>query len=172
MTVVRHTVEIARPPAVVYERLTDVGHIQEWAPVVLDSVCSDGMTRVGTSFAVSFDLKSVGGPKFRFQNTISELVRDQKVVWHQTRGPMRSLDWVFELAPTSQGTQLEAAIRYEMPYSLLGRLMDWLKMTRVVASACRVNLEGLKKSLEQNESTEGLKGPEMAGVGPSGNAHQ
>ena len=97
---------------------------------------------------MSADLKPVGGPKFRFQNVIAELVRDQRVVWHQTRGPMKSLDWVFELAPTAEGTQLALTLHYRMPHSLLGRLMDRLKTNRVIASACKVNLEGLKKKLE------------------------
>lgn len=39
---------------------------------------------------------------------------------------------------------------YEMPYSFFGSLMDKIKMNKVVDSACRLDLEGLKKMAESS----------------------
>ena len=148
MSSVHHTLEIERSPAAVYERLTDVARIQEWAPLVVASSCLEGDRRVGTPFVVKADLKPVGGPKFEFHNVIAEMIPGKKVVWRQTDGPLKRLEWVFELEPSAERTRLKLCLDYQMPYSILGRLIDWVKMNRVIASSCRVNLEGLKRTLE------------------------
>jgi ribosome-associated toxin RatA of RatAB toxin-antitoxin module len=146
---VKHEVTIACPPSVVFQKLADVGSIKEWAPVVMNSSCIEDKGGEGTLFAVDFDLKQVGGPKFHFDNVVAESVRDRKVVWRQTKGPMKELAWLFELTPTErEATKVAATIEYKMPYSILGRLMDKLKMNRVIDGACSVNLYGLKIRLE------------------------
>ena len=115
----------------------------------MNSSCIEDKGGEGTRFAIDFDLKQVGGPKFHFDNVVAESVRDRKVVWRQTKGPMKELAWLFELTPTErEATKVAATIEYKMPYSILGRLMDKLKMNRVIDGACSVNLDGLKIRLE------------------------
>ncbi len=150
MPVVRHTVEVERPPSVVFERLTDLANLREWAPVVLSSRCADGAVEEGTEFTVVADLGSVGGPKYTFDNVVAEMVEDRRLVWRQTKGSMKKLEWRFELEPSERGTRVNLAIDYQMPYSVLGALMDKLKMNRVIDSACTVNLQGLKGKLESS----------------------
>jgi hypothetical protein len=109
----------------------------------------------GTPFSVKADLKPVGGPKFEFDNVVAKLVDDKELVWRQTKGTMKRLEWHFHLEPigTSQNpdggaTMLSLTIDYDMPYSFLGSIMDKVKMNRVITAACRVNLEGLKRKIE------------------------
>lgn len=148
MPSVKYNVEIDQPPSVVFKMLTDVRSIREWAPVVVKSTCSESEAKKGTLFEVEADLTSVGGPKFHFNNVIAEMVKDGKITWRQTRGPMKELEWLFELNPTEKGTIISLTISYQMPYSILGYVMDKLKMNRVIDSTCKVNLEGLKRKLE------------------------
>jgi uncharacterized membrane protein len=152
---VSHTVEINKPPSTVFKMLRDANNIKAWAPVVTDSYCSEPFVNEGTPFSVKADLKPVGGPKFEFDNVVAKLVDDKELVWRQTKGTMKRLEWHFHLEPigTSQNpdgeaTMLSLTIDYDMPYSFLGSIMDKVKMNRVITAACRVNLEGLKRKIE------------------------
>jgi hypothetical protein len=106
---------------------------------------------------VKADLKPVGGPKFEFDNVVAKLVDDKELVWRQTKGTMKRLEWHFHLEPIGRrsqnpegggATMLSLTIDYDMPYSFLGSIMDKVKMNRVITAACRVNLEGLKRNIE------------------------
>lgn len=154
MPSVKHEVTIARPPSVVFQKLADVESIEEWAPVVMNSSCIEDKGGEGTRFAIDADLKQVGGPKFHFENVVAKSARDRNIVWRQTKGPMKELVWLFELSPTEkEATKLALTIEYKMPYSILGRLMDKLKMNRVIDGACAVNPEGLRARLEGTAPT-------------------
>jgi uncharacterized membrane protein len=151
---VHHTVEINKPPSVVFNMLLDANNVKEWAPVVTSSYCSEQLTKEGTPFSVKADLKPVGGPKFEFDNVVAKLVENKELLWKQTKGTMKRLEWHFLLEPTvksenSEGaTRLSLSIDYDMPYSFLGSIIDKVKMNRVINAACQVNLEGFKRKIE------------------------
>lgn len=150
MPKVSHVIEIGRPPSVVFEMLRDANKIREWAPIVTNSSCSESSLEEGSSFSIHADMKPVGGPKFDFENIVAKLIGDKEIVWKQTKGTMKKLEWHFLLEPADVGkaTRLSLTIDYEMPYSILGSIMDKIKMNRVIDSACRLNLEGLKRKME------------------------
>jgi ribosome-associated toxin RatA of RatAB toxin-antitoxin module len=152
MPKVSHVVEIARSPQAVFKVLLDANRIKEWAPVVTGSASSAPSLKESTPFRISADLKPVGGPKLEFDNIVAKLVDEREIVWKQTKGTMKKLEWRFILEPAndSKATNLSLTIDYEMPYSFFGSIMDKLKMNRVIDSACRLNLEGLKKKLESD----------------------
>jgi hypothetical protein len=110
----------------------------------------------GTPFSVKADLKSVGGPKFEFDNIVAKLIDNKELVWKQTKGTMKRLEWHFLLEPINKSenpkgttTKLALTIDYDMPYSFLGLIMDKVKMNRVINAACQINLEGLKRKAEE-----------------------
>lgn len=132
----QHTVEIHRPPSAVFKKLLDANNISRWAPVVTSTSCSDEYLKEGSPFRINADLKPVGGPKFEFDNIVAKLVDDKEIVWRQTKGTMKRLEWHFMLESLDSGTTvLSLTIDYEMPYSILGSIMDKLKMNRVINSA-------------------------------------
>jgi uncharacterized membrane protein len=151
---VHHVVEIDKPPSAVFNALRQANSIKEWAPVVTSSTCSEQLVSEGTAFSVKADLKPVGGPKFEFDNVIAKMAENKELVWRQTKGSMKKLEWHFVIEPVSKNgdpqgaSRLTLAIEYEMPYSVFGAIMDKVKMNKVITSACQVNLEGLKGKLE------------------------
>ena len=147
MPSVSHTIEIGQPPSTLSKILLDANRIRDWAPVVVDSSCSQEVLKEGSVFSIKADLKSVGGPKFDFDNIV-EKISDREIVWRQTKGSLKRLEWHFQLDPAEKGTKLALTIDYQMPYSFIGKLLDKVKMHRVIDSACQVNLEGLKKKAE------------------------
>ncbi len=44
MPTVHHTVEINKPPSVLFSMLLDANNVKEWAPVVTSSYCSEQLT--------------------------------------------------------------------------------------------------------------------------------
>jgi uncharacterized membrane protein len=151
---VHHAVDIDRPPSAVFNALRKANSIKDWAPTVTSSTCSEQLVSEGTSFSVKADLKPVGGPKFEFDNVIAKLAENKELVWRQTKGSMKKLEWHFVIEPVSKNgdsqgaSRLFLAIDYEMPYSVFGAIMDKVKMYKVITGACKVNLEGLKGKLE------------------------
>lgn len=159
MPTVSHAVEINKPPSVIFETLRDANRIKDWAPVVTDSTCSEQILSEGTPFSVKADLKPVGGPKFEFDNIVAKLFKDEELVWTQTKGTMRRLEWHFVIEPIhrndnpQRASRLSLAIDYEMPYSFFGAIMDKVKMNRVISAACQVNLDGLKRLIESADQS-------------------
>ena len=147
MPSVSHTIEIGQPPSTLSKILLDANRIRDWAPVVVDSSCTQEVLKEGSIFSIKADLKSVGGPKFDFDNIV-EKISDREIVWRQTKGSLKRLEWHFQLDPAEKGTRLALTIDYQMPYSFIGKLFDKVKMHGVIDSACQVNLEGLKKKAE------------------------
>lgn len=171
MPCVKHSVQIMQPPSIVYSFLSEPNRIREWAPLVSASKYTSGTQQsVGDSsnktalsgntiFEIEADLKPVGGGKFNFKNLVQESIRDKKIVWKQIEGPMKELEWIFDIEPVGHAgnsTRLGLTLQYKMPYSFLGYLMDKVKMNRVLALACQVNLDGLKKKLEQQHTSTAL----------------
>ncbi|MDA4129634.1 MAG: SRPBCC family protein [Thaumarchaeota archaeon] len=147
MTFVRHTIEIAQPPSTLSKILLDGNRIKDWAPIVVDSSCPQEVLKEGATFSIKADLKPMGRPRFEFDNIV-EKISDREIVWRQTKGSMKRLEWRFELDPAEKGTKLALTIDYQMPYSIIGKLLDKVKMHRVIDAACQVNLEGLKRKAE------------------------
>lgn len=74
-------------------------------------------------------MKPVGGPKFEFDNVVAMLADGKEIVWRQTKGTVKKLEWRFILETTDgDGTRLSLAIDYEMPHSILGSIKDKMKM--------------------------------------------
>ena len=54
--------------------------------------------------------------------------------------------WTFE--PTAKGTKLTFSMDYEVPYSVLGKVIDKLKVSKDVKKELNMWLPNAKKALE------------------------
>ena len=52
------------------------------------------------------------------------------------------------LEPTAKGTKLTSTMDYELPYSILGKLVDKLRVSRDVEKTMERTLRDTKKALE------------------------
>ena len=52
------------------------------------------------------------------------------------------------LEPTTKGTKFTFSMEYEVPYSLLGKLVDKLKVSKDMEKSMSKMLENMKKALE------------------------
>lgn len=81
---------------------------------------------------------------------VTEFAKNKKLIMHLTGTNKHSSDqtnyYVFE--PTTKGTKLTISSEYEMPYSILGKLVDWLVVKRMVEKTGTKMLENFKAALE------------------------
>ena len=81
---------------------------------------------------------------------VTEFAKYKKLTMHLTGTNKRSNDQTnyYVFGPTAKGTRLTISSEYKMPYSVLGKLIDWLVVKRMVEKTGAKMLDDLKKALE------------------------
>jgi carbon monoxide dehydrogenase subunit G len=79
---------------------------------------------------------------------ITEFVKNKKLV-SRTIGASKFKGTIsFAVEPTAKGTKLTYSMVYELPYSVLGKLVDKLKVGKDMEKNIGAMLENLKRALE------------------------
>ena len=119
------TVDIAAPPALVYELVSDITRMGEWSPECFDCRWVKGAT--GPAVGARFRAKNRGGRGPAWSNTPVVTVADTGRAFAFNRsGPgIGSYTWRYDLEPTPTGTRLTESYEAERP---LSGLMTWLTM--------------------------------------------
>ncbi|MGD0071661.1 MAG: SRPBCC family protein [Candidatus Bathyarchaeia archaeon] len=89
-----------------------------------------------------------GGSQAEWDMEVAEFVKDKKVAM-RTIGASKfkmTNSWVLE--PTTKGTKSTFSMEYEVPYSVLGKLVDKLKVSKDMEKSMSKMLENMKKALE------------------------
>ncbi|HWU23301.1 MAG TPA: SRPBCC family protein [Nocardioides sp.] len=102
-------IEIAAPPAVVWELVGDVTRMAEWSPQVTSTRLSEGRTTC--ALGTRFTNRNVHGELVR--TTHAEITRYDARRHLAFRVAENDATWSFELTPTATGTRL--AQRREAP---------------------------------------------------------
>jgi carbon monoxide dehydrogenase subunit G len=92
----------------------------------------------------------VGRNKGEWDAEVTEFVKNKKLTMRTIGASKRALNSTnsFTLEPTTKGTKVTYSIDYEMPYSILGKLIDELMVSKNLEKSNRTVLENLKKALE------------------------
>jgi uncharacterized membrane protein len=78
---------------------------------------------------------------------VSEYVENERLAWHCDK-PSRN-DGIFEFKPTEKGTSVKFIMDYDLPYSILGMLIDKLKVSKEIARGVDEGLAKMKEILEK-----------------------
>ena len=106
---------------------------------------SKGPVGVGTTMHI---VSAVGGAHGEWDMEVTEFVKNEKVV-QCTIGAGKfkgSFSWTYE--PTAKGTKVTFCMDYKLPYSVLGKLVDKLKVGKDLEKEIGKSQENLKKALE------------------------
>ena len=87
-----------------------------------------------------------GGQEIEWEAEITEWVENKKMAWRSTSGMKNNGYWSIE--PTEAGTKLTLMMEYELPGSILGKIIDKLKVEREFTEKIDESLEAGKKILE------------------------
>jgi uncharacterized membrane protein len=79
---------------------------------------------------------------------ITEFVKNKKLSWHSIEASKFKITGSFTLEPTTKGTKMTNSWDYELPYSILGKLVDKFKVSKELDKEGTLWLENAKKALE------------------------
>ena len=120
------SVEIAAPPARVYELVADITRMGEWSPECFECRWVKGAT--GPAVGARFRAKNRGrrGPAW-FNTPVVTVADPGRAFAFNRSGPgIGSYTWRYDLDETATGTRLTESFDAERP---LGSLMSWLTKT-------------------------------------------
>ncbi len=85
----------------------------------------------------------VGGMKAEWDGETTEKVENQKVGWRSVGGSFTGFG-SHSLTPTTTGTKVTMVLDYDLPYSVLGKIMDKLKFHKAFEKTIDDGLKKLK----------------------------
>ena len=140
------SIEIEASPEEVFSFCMDMEKTNKaFAGFMEGEYTSKGPVGVGTT---SHHIAKVGGQEREWDMEITEFVKNKKMSSH-TIGASKSKmvnSWTFE--PTAKGTKLTFSLDYEVPYSVLGKVIDKLKVGKDIEKSMSQMQENIKKALE------------------------
>jgi uncharacterized membrane protein len=111
----------------------------EWEPTSKEPV------GVGST---SHWVATAGGNQQEWDMEVTEFVKNKKCAMRTIGASKFKSTILFTLEPTAKGTKLAYSYDYELPYSVLGKLVDKLKVGKEMEKNIGAMTEDIKKALE------------------------
>jgi hypothetical protein len=83
-----------------------------------------------------------------FKGKVTEFVKNKKVVMHTIGAGKLKMIGTWTDEPSAKGTKVTYDMEYEVPYSILGKLVDKLKVQKDIEKDDTIILERMKKAIE------------------------
>lgn len=144
MTRLEGSIEIRASPERIWP-LLDCEEIPKWYPNIKSQEWTSEAREVGATYHVTGE---GDGQSFEYDAEITEHVENSRVAWRTTGGDWTALGSV-DLEPTEARTKVTMVTDYQLPYSLLGKIIDRLSVRRSVEKALEDALENLKSMVEE-----------------------
>lgn len=109
-------------------------------------ITSEGPVGVGTTFHLS---TIVAGQKLEGDMEIVEFEENRRLVQRMTKGDVESFEVTNVFEATDKGTKVTATWDYELPYSILGKILDKLKFGKEIEAAFNKGWQKTKEILEK-----------------------
>lgn len=120
--------------------------IPEWMDIIKKAeYTSEKRDEVGATAHV---IGEAVGIKVEWDVEITEYVEYEKAVWRSTGGNVTAIG-LTTLKPTEAGTELKFVIDSELPYLILGKVVDKLVVSRKTEKGIERALKNLKNILEK-----------------------
>jgi uncharacterized protein YndB with AHSA1/START domain len=142
---IERSVKINAPPEKVFGLLTDREQVPKWNKLIKEArVTSTQQTGVGSTVHY---VGEAGGAQGEWDIETTEWVKNKKYATRTTSGDVAMLvTWT--LKEVNGGTELTYEIRYELPYSILGKIINKLKASKDIENGMIVALQNLKQLSE------------------------
>ena len=98
----------------------------------------------GSIFRVSSE---IAGEKSDFDAEMIEVKENRKGIWHTLSGNINGVAEA-DLIPTESGTKLSMSMDYKLPYSVIGKMLDKIRVHKELDKDFEVGLQDLKYILE------------------------
>ena len=106
---------------------------------------SKGPIGVGS---IAHIVSKAGGSQTEFDMEVTEFEKNKKVSTRTIGASKLKLTTSATLEPTAKGTKLTNTMDYELPYSILGKIVDKLRVHKDIEKRMEKELWDMKKALE------------------------
>ena len=142
---IERSIEIEAPPSKIWPLLF-WDRLPEWFEgIKAAQYTSEDKDCVGATAHV---VGETAGVRVEFEVEITEYVENETATWRTTAGNFTAIG-LTRLDPTDSHIKLTMTIDYELPYSILGKVIDKLLVSREFEKGFKRDLEKLKGMLEK-----------------------
>ena len=146
MTKLTKSIETKASPEKVFAFVTDVEKLNEIAKGdVVFKQTSKGSWGVGTTL---HSISKQGGSPMEADLEVTEFEKNKKTTMRTVKASKFKLQQTCIVEPTANGTKLTFIADYTLPYSVLGRIIDKLKVQKDIEKSIERQLMDGKKALE------------------------
>ena len=148
MAHIARTIEIARPPEEIFDYITDLDRLTEWATMVKETRdLGDRPIKQGTTFSQT--IKAAGSVDIDCDWHVKQLQRPRHVHYEATAPDGGQMQMSQTIMPLDGGrSKVEIDLDYEVPGGVLGQIADKLVFEGQNEKEADTSLENLKRILE------------------------
>jgi carbon monoxide dehydrogenase subunit G len=140
------SIEIEASPEKVFDFINDQKKMNELSKGMAEGeYTSKGPVGVGTTLHF---VGKAGGSQAEWDMEITEFVKNKKVAMRTIGASKFKMTGSHTLEPTDKGTKLTNTMDYELPYSILGKIVDKIKVHKDIEKQVEKQLRETKKALE------------------------
>jgi hypothetical protein len=103
---------------------------------------------IGVGSIAHFIGKGGGYENMEYDMEVTEFVKNKKMTMRTIGKTKLNATDIMTLEPTTTGTKMTYTVDYKVPYSILGKLVDRLKVSKEIEKNDRKFLENMKKAIE------------------------
>ncbi len=144
MTKIEKSIEIAASPQEVWTAILPENMPQWFEPFKEVEWTSKEAHQKGSTFRVNSDMADT---KSRWDAVMTEVKENELGVWRTTSGSINGVAKA-SLSPTESGTKLSMSMDYKLPYSVIGQMLDKIRVHKELEKDFEVGLSDLKYILE------------------------
>jgi carbon monoxide dehydrogenase subunit G len=146
VTKLTKSIEIEASPEKVFAFLSDLEKLNEITKGFQEiEKTSKGPVGVGTTGHI---VGKAGGSQFELDMEITEFEKNKKISMRTMGASKLKAQMTDTLEPTAKGTKLTRTSDYQLPYSILGKMIDKLKVSKDMEKSLEKVLSETKKALE------------------------
>jgi uncharacterized protein YndB with AHSA1/START domain len=143
---IKKSIVIDASPEQVFSLLTDRAEVPKWNELIREARgTSKEPTGVGSTVHY---VGQAGGSRGEWDIETTEWVKDRKYAWRTTSGDIAMIA-TWTLKEIDGATELTYEFRYKLPYSILGKVIDKLRVNKDVKDGMARALQNLKQLLEK-----------------------
>jgi ribosome-associated toxin RatA of RatAB toxin-antitoxin module len=149
LTRIEKSIVIEAPVEKVFDFVTDVDNFVKTQPPETETTVlsrDKGPDRVGRKAKVR---AKAGGQVLEMEMETTELVKNKRHVVRQKSGALKKMEATDLFEPTEKGTKWTVILEYELPYSLLGKVVDKLKVRKDMEKSVDYSMKKTKELIEK-----------------------
>lgn len=141
------SVEIATSPQTTFDFINDMDKMNRVHEGFTQAkYTTNGPVGVGTT---AHFVSNPAGSHMEWDMRITEFEQNRKLTW-SSLSPNK-MTMIFTIEPLSNGTRLTHHAEYEVPYPVIGKLIDKFRVSKEVEKEITLELEKTKKALETQQ---------------------